>query len=287
MKSYQLAILLAALTASCSSCGDEVAPPQTPLSEICPATPLPPQDCIIPEIAQPKSYQIKTTEDFAPICNSTCTRADSISIQLESDIDEALNMGNLEYIIDLNISTYDMVRHVKGLDKVKSIDRFQIYSESVQKISGLGQLKDMFQFELKDCNNLEEITEPLAVEDMSEANKTILIGGNGKLKSLKFLSNLKRIHFLQLIANRGSGAFSTLEGLENLEFAENLTITGNGNLTSLRALKKLKQVPNRLEFQSNNNLPKCEIDWLLAQLEERPKEVIIMNNGSNTATCPP
>jgi hypothetical protein len=222
-----------------------------------------------------------------PICNSSCTKGKILSISLEKDIKESIKTGNLKKIDNLMVNFNDKNNHIRGFQNLSSAGTIDITSETVKKLGPFPSLINVANLMIQNCTNLEEFAEPLLVEDMSTFGHQILISGNPKLKNLKGLSNLKRVHHLQLIANRGPGAFSTLEGLENLEFAENLNITGNGNLTSLRALKKLKQVPNRLTISSNNNLPKCEIDWLLAQLETRPKQVIIMANGPDDVSCPP
>jgi hypothetical protein len=275
------------LFTSCSDCSDAPQEPSAKIEDICPAEPLPPQDCYIPGSnpmpgTSDETFTIRKIKDFERICNSPCTKIGSVGIYLEEKLDTPMPMGNVDYIGRLSFIP-EVKQDLNGLNSISKIDQLTINTK-LEKISDLDSLKEIITLTIRDNENLTVATKPLLVEDMMQVGSSINISNNPKLKDLKLLSNLKRASYIVLLGN-GDQSFETLDGLNNLEEVESLVIGGNRNLKSLRALSKLKKVTNLLIIENHGKLPQCEIDWFLGNLDVVTDDVRISNNSSVAPDC--
>jgi hypothetical protein len=219
----------------CSDCEDSQ---PARVEDICPAEPLPPQDCYVPgtrDVLGASGTVLLKVKDFKTICNSPCSKTDSIAIHLEENLNKSMPIGSVKHIGYLSLSP-KLNSNISELEATKEISSIFINDSSLKYIPRMDQLKSLTKIKITNNEELLEATMPLNIEEMLLTGSTINISNNPKVKNLKLLSNLKRANYIELLGT-GDQSFETLEGLNNLEKIESLIITGNRNLKSLRAIK--------------------------------------------------
>lgn len=83
-------------------------------------------------------------------------------------------------------------------------------------------------------------------------------------------------------------ALTNLHGLEGLVAVQTVYITFNDALTSLHALGSIGSVGDAFIVGSNESLPTCEVNWLLANIgTSHIGGTIDTRNNDDTGTCSP
>ena len=130
-----------------------------------------------------------------------------------------------------------------------------------------------------DMHDMESLQ---GLEDLEVVNKTLYLRQNPKLENLHALRSLRRVGTedvgqLDIVDN---DSLETLQGLESLQEARVVVIEANDRLRSIEALENLQRIQT-LHVTGNPNLPRCQIERLVEQLQ--PDYVRIRGNG--TGSC--
>ena len=147
--------------------------------------------------------------------------------------------------------------------------------DAAQLEDGCGKIRGSLTITgaVTDLSALRSVT---AIEGSLEVQRTSL----GDLRGLGALGRVDGD--VSIFANEALGS---LAGLDHLaEISGKLIISTNGALTSLRNLSELSVLSGGLTVTNNESLPKCDVDWLIAELGSGLGGFVISSRNNGVCT---
>ncbi|RVU40390.1 hypothetical protein EA187_20150 [Lujinxingia sediminis] len=199
---------------------------------------------------------------------------------------------------------------IQGFDFINALPGLGVmYTYDVEEIDALHSVESMVGVDFRENVKLE-IIKPFASLEVLEYGASF--EDNPRLKDLRALANVRQIGEiggeyepgLKLLNNNSlvdmtglerveviGGRFQirdqynleSMRGLDSLREVETLAIVNSDDdpeyvkLNSLAGLESLRRIHKALVIQNAPNLRRCEAEALVAQLEEPPEEVILVN----------
>ncbi|TXC75999.1 hypothetical protein FRC91_10905 [Bradymonadales bacterium TMQ1] len=227
-----------------------------------------------------------------------------------SDLERACEQRCSRTTRSLHFSRMEGLTTLQGFRFIQEMPGFGVQSlRDVEVIDLFHGVDSMTGFFIKENPELE-IIEPLASLEILEYGANF--EGNPKLKDLRALANVRQIGEIGgeyepglKLSNNSSlvdmtglekvevigGRFQirdhynleSMRGLDSLGEVETLAIVNSDDdpeyvkLNSLAGLESLRRIHGALVIQNAPNLRRCEAEALVAQLEEPPEEVILVN----------
>jgi len=203
------------------------------------------------------------------------------------------SLDGLENLTTLNILQVEdspLLLNINALGNLTRASRISITNSGLTDLNGLINLEgDLQNLTLLNLSNLTNIS---GLSGVTRVRTGITINGNPQLLNLNGLQNISQIGFfgdgvLNILNNAG---LQNLDGLTGLTELGDLTIQNNPNLLNLNALSNLEtlqrftvnsnealvrvsgmsslnRVNNLFTVTNNAQLPSCDVDILIAQLQ--------------------
>ena len=192
---------------------------------------------------------------------------------------EGLN-PQLEPIRDLQISG-TAITNLEGLEGIDSIELGLTLRDnlSLTSLSGLSPQGSLGSIDIDGNTSLVSLD---GLEGITTVRNELSVSSNDALESIEGLSGISGyVRELYVYTNP---ALSSLSGLGGFESVGNLSVWRNDALTDLDGLSGLTSVEVALGISENPNLPTCEAEDFLTQLDSLPDNVNISGND-DTGTC--
>jgi len=207
-----------------------------------------------PEENNPENPTPENPEPESP----DCVFYDSVTLNTQAEVDAFAAHNYCKIIGGLYVgksTTGSDISDLSGLTKLTEITgQFTIFQTQLVNLHGLENLQkvgELFIYYNQNLETLEHLTSLVEVCPYGGTNeKTLTIGLNRNLKSLKGLGQITTVQRLSITSN---DALLNLEGLERLEKASVLHIQGNYNLDTFEGLTAIKEV-GTLDIYHNDML---------------------------------
>lgn len=222
------------------------------------------------------------------ICTSGCNVMERTGISI-GEIDSPSALSPLRVIRRATVVQVERsnLQRLPAFEALQTVWRLKLDMNSrLLDLSGLERLTTANVIDISGNANLVGVSlerlESVGVDAAGGYENMLSLGGNSSLKTID-LKALRVVHGLFRIWVNAS--LETLGEMNALEEVEDFVILNNEKLRSLEGLNALKSVRGRFVIQDNPLLDHCEIQRLLNQLVEPPREITISGNAA-ARPCP-
>jgi len=255
-----------------AGCGDSEGTPTPPVEEWCDLE-RPRENCEL------RSAAIRSQDDMAELCQSTCTNIGSLNL-VGLDLEVLKGLKGFSDIGILTMSSMpDDVRDLQALGDIKTVNILQIRSNgALESLRGIEEVA--FEKRCPECDRLIEIQYNSNLSSLDGLQnvpevETVVIDGNAKLEVVDGFESLKHAG----IGIYGNERLRRISGFQSLETSPGLSISINQNLERIDAFPNLTQLDS-LQLDRNRKLNLCDVDRVLGQLDQAPDFVSITESGT-------
>ncbi len=170
----------------------------------------------------------------------------------------------MERVHDLTAWTGPDFRAFTGLDRLQEIsaDFFVFNTPSLVDFRGLEKLTSVGLLEVSGCENFASLQ---GLESLETVSREIRLAHGERFADISALSGLR--DFDGRLELRRLGELTNLNGLQNIEELERLTIVDNPVLANLDGLESLQRVNGDLTITGNWILESEDVQALVDRIE--------------------
>lgn len=198
--------------------------------------------------------------------------------RLEMDSFEDCTVEGTESSTRLHLDSNEDIQKICNSDCKKAPNVGVEFTEKVTDLRVLKGIEQVTAFVIRDATELETLE---GLEDLKKVESGVKMRNAPKLESLAPLASLEEVgQKLSIYGGAGSLPIKNLEGLESLRRVEtNLYLDDLRQLESVDELESLERVGDYLRIKGNENLPQCEAEEAVEDVEVDAENVDISDNA--------
>ncbi|RAL20144.1 hypothetical protein DL240_18720 [Lujinxingia litoralis] len=222
-------------------------------------------------------------------CEQRCSRVSrTMAFFLLEGLGKLEGFHFVESVKGLRFSSMHDLREIDAFHGLTTIEQgISIYEnwglETIEPFASLEHVGFAVGFEnnykLKDLRLLANVRQIGEIGGSYEQG--LYLSSNKGLKDMTGLESLERIGGRFRISYETG--LESMRGLESLKEVDTLRINYAVELSSLEGLENLQRVNEVLSIENSPKLRRCEVEALVAQLEEPPERVLL--SGLSEAPC--
>jgi hypothetical protein len=275
--------VVALLAVALSGCGDSTVQPQ---GAVCtPDQSVDPKNCTIeprnpnPDPDVSTSVTVSSESDLRRICDSPCTKVDSLNIDGLNTIENLGALSRLERIGSLTLRRLENLKSLEGIQQETEIGGLTIeLNQNLETLDGLADGVTIGAVAIIDNHNLDSLA---GIGEHFKDLSRLEVRFN-KLERFGLQKNIDVAEdaFLSL---QNESRVQNFEGLEGLTKVSVLYQGSMDSLTSFQGLGNLQTVTDGLTITNNDNLAPCRVNQFVNRVSTPNTDVETFANGGSAA----
>jgi hypothetical protein len=264
--------------ASCTSCGlGGQGPACVPESEVA-------EDCFITE---DEIVSIGSNEDLEMFCQTECSKLPG-SLYIRGEVDDLSPLRKVHYVNNtLSIDSASQLEDLKGLENLRFAGTIDInFNKNLRSLRGLKNLEEVpGTFDIRNNPALEVVDSLDSLRAVGEqgGQEGLDISENPVLRSIQGFENLE---YAEQVGISSNPELETISGFNTLETTdEGFFINRNPVLEKVDGFSSFAST-RRLVIIGNPKLPQCWVDEFATQVTVPPEGRRELTENDEDAMCP-